>query len=130
MSHKIIIAFDIDGTICENKTGDLTYETVKPFPEAVGLIQRLHADGHTIILHTGRHMKTCNGDVGKVLARQGKTLLDWLEKYQIPYDSLYWNKPHADIFIDDAVHRHTDWVTSEQAIQDRITKGPRGPENP
>ena len=127
---KLIFAFDIDNTICENKFGDMTYADVKPFPEAVETIRWLKSEGHTIILHTARHMKTCGGNQGKVLARQGKTLLDWLDRWEIPYDELWWSKPHADLIVDDAVHRHTDWTTTLEAIKHRIHKGPRTPENP
>lgn len=126
----MIFCFDIDGVICENKTDGLTYATVKPFPEAIAVLKELKEQGHTIILYTGRHMKTCEGNTGKVLARQGKILLDWLEKYEIPFDEIYMNKPHVDLFIDDAAHHHTDWPSSIQAINERIKKGPRGPENP
>jgi capsule biosynthesis phosphatase len=126
----MIFAFDLDGTICENKTGDLTYATVLPFPAAIAVLKDLKSQGHTIILHTGRHMKTCGGNQGQILAKQGKVLLDWLEKWDIPYDEIWWSKPHADLFIDDAVHKHTDWASSIEAINERIRKGPRGPENP
>ena len=126
----MIFLFDIDGVIAENKVGDLTYETVKPIPGAMETLQQLHESGHTIILHTGRHMKTCNSNVGKVIAKQGKILLDWLEKYNIPYDELYFGKPHYDLSIDDASHHHIDWETTKQAIQYRIEKGPRTPQNP
>ncbi len=75
-------------------------------------------------------MKTCNGNVGEVLAKQGKTLLNWLDKWKIPYDELWMNKPHADLIVDDAAHKHTDWASTKQAILDRIHKGNRTPENP
>lgn len=127
---KLIFAFDIDNTICENKIGDMTYADVKPFPEAIKTLKELKAEGHTIILHTARHMKTCDGNQGKVLAKQGKILLDWLEKWDIPHDEIWWSKPHADLMIDDAVHQHTDWTSMVEAIKNRILKGPRGPENP
>lgn len=126
----MIFAFDIDNVICESKTDNLTYSTVKPFPEAIELLQDLKSVGHTIILFTGRHMKTCAGNQGKVLALQGKILLDWLEKYNIPYDEIWWSKPHADLYIDDAAHFHTDWHSTREAIVNRIKKGPRTPENP
>ena len=122
--------FDIDGVICENKVGDLTYKTVRPLPEAIEHLQQLWKDGHYIILCTGRHMKTCEGNLGRVIAKQGKTLLDWLETHKVPYDELYFGKPHYDLVIDDAAHKHTDWDTTAKAILDRIQKGPRGPENP
>lgn len=126
----MIFAFDLDNTVCERKLGDKTYDSVEPFPEALDTLRWLRSEGHTIILHTARHMKTCDGNVGRVLGKQGKTLFDWLEKHQIPYDEIWWSKPHADLFIDDAVHTHTDWTSSKQAILDRLDKGPRTAENP
>jgi len=126
----MIFAFDLDNTVCERKRGSMTYADVQPFPDAVETIKWLKDSGHTIILHTGRHMKTCEGNQGKVFGKQGKILFDWLEKHQIPYDEIWCSKPHADLFIDDAVHCHTDWESSIQAIKDRLAKGERTPENP
>ena len=54
----MIFCFDIDNTICENKSGDMTYSDVRPFPEAMATLSWLRNEGHTIILHTARHMKT------------------------------------------------------------------------
>lgn len=126
----MIFCFDIDNTICERKLNGKTYADVEPFPEAVETLRWLKSEGHTIILNTGRHMKTCEGNQGKVLAKQGKILFDWLEKHNIPYDELWWSKPHADLIVDDAAHHHTDWSSTVDAIKQRILKGPRGPENP
>lgn len=121
----MIFAFDLDGVICQFKTKSETYADVQPFPEAVQLLQSLKNEGHTIILYTARHMKTCNGNTGKILAKQGKILFDWLAKYSIPCDELWWSKPYADLTIDDAVHKHTDWKTTADAIAKRISDGPR-----
>lgn len=122
--------FDIDGVIAENKVGDLTYETLAPIPLAVETLKLLKKNGHYIILATGRHMNTCNANVGRVIATQGKTLLDWLEKHEVPYDELHFGKPHYDLVIDDAAHHHTGWITTMDAISERIAKGPRTAENP
>ena len=46
-------------------------------------------------------MRTCNGDVGKVIERVGKVTEDWLEKWKVPYDELVFGKPYADMYIDD-----------------------------
>lgn len=99
------ICFDIDGTICELKSYIGSYDKVQPLPGIVELMHKLKDDGHTIILNTARHMKTCKGNVGLVVAKQGKALLDWLDKHDIPYDELYFGKPYADIYIDDNCHR-------------------------
>jgi capsule biosynthesis phosphatase len=126
----MVFAFDIDNTICERKLNGKTYSDVEPFPEALETIKWLKSEGHTIILHTARHMKTCDGNQGKILGIQGKILFDWLEKHQIPYDEIWWTKPHADMFIDDAVYQHVDWDSTKEAIKNRIKKGPRTAENP
>lgn len=126
----MIFVFDIDNTICESKTGSKTYADVLPFPEAVSALQQLKTDGHTVILMTARHMKTCNGNQGRVIALQGKILLDWLTKHDIPYDEIWWSKPHADMYIDDAAHPHKDWPSTLEAISTRIQKGPRTVDNP
>ena len=46
-------------------------------------------------------MRTCNGDVAKVIEKIGKITEDWLEKWNVPYDELVFGKPYADIYIDD-----------------------------
>ena len=50
-------------------------------------------------------MKTCDANVGMVIARQGKILLQWLEDHQIEYDEIWFGKPNADIYIDDRGYR-------------------------
>ncbi len=54
-------------------------------------------------------MKTCEGNVGKVVAKQGKATIEWLEKNNVPYDELVFGKPYADIYIDDLAHRFEGW---------------------
>lgn len=103
------IAIDIDGTICELRKPDQQYADVQVVLGAPEKIRALKAAGHYIILLTARHMKTCQGNVGLVVARQGKTLLEWLEKYDIPYDEIWFGKPHADVYIDDNGYRFDRW---------------------
>ncbi len=103
------IAIDLDGTICEIREDPRTYEDVRLLPGAAERIQELKAAGHYIIILTARHMKTCNGNVGKVLARAGKITIDWLAEHQIPYDEIHFGKPNADIYIDDRAVRFTSW---------------------
>lgn len=46
-------------------------------------------------------MKTHNGNIGKIYADIGKITFDTLDKFNIPYDEIYFGKPYADIYIDD-----------------------------
>jgi hypothetical protein len=54
-------------------------------------------------------MKTCQGNLGMVTARISLITLKWLEKYDIPYDEIYFGKPHADVYIDDNAYRFNSW---------------------
>jgi capsule biosynthesis phosphatase len=103
------ICFDLDGVICELRTNGETYAELKPVSGAVEKLKALRAAGHTIIISTGRHMKTCQGNVGLVLARQGHVTLEWLARHDIPYDEIYFGKPWADVYVDDNALRFTSW---------------------
>jgi len=67
----------------------------------ISLVQRLHNEGHTIIIHTARRMATHKNNVGSVIRDIGRQTFDTLEKFNIPYDELLFGKPIADIYIDD-----------------------------
>ncbi len=100
---------DIDGTISELRKSGQEYTDVRVNKNAIEKIKALKAAGHYIILQTARHMKTCNGDQGKVVARIGKQTLDWLARYEIPYDEIYFGKPYADVYLDDLAETFTAW---------------------
>ncbi len=104
------IVVDLDGTICSLKAQGQTYADVVPLDGAVAALKQLKAAGHEIIIHTARNMKTCEGNVGKVMANVGKITLDWLDSYQIPYDEIVFGKPNGDIYIDDKALHFLGWV--------------------
>jgi UDP-N-acetylglucosamine diphosphorylase / glucose-1-phosphate thymidylyltransferase / UDP-N-acetylgalactosamine diphosphorylase / glucosamine-1-phosphate N-acetyltransferase / galactosamine-1-phosphate N-acetyltransferase len=95
------ICLDIDGTLCEVRGHGDDYAAVRPLPQAAERIRALRAAGHYVILATARHMQTCNSNVGMVVARQGQTLIAWLDRHGIEYDELWFGKPHADVYVDD-----------------------------
>ncbi len=95
------ICLDIDGTLCEVRGQGDDYAAVRPLPQAAERIRSLRAAGHYVILATARHMHTCGSNVGLVVARQGQTLITWLDRHGIEYDELWFGKPHADLYLDD-----------------------------
>lgn len=99
------LCIDIDGTLCEIRQQHQSYAEVEPLPGAVEKLKAMRQAGHYIILATARHMKTCDANVGMVIARQGKVLLQWLEDHDIEYDEIWFGKPNADIYIDDRGYR-------------------------
>ena len=95
------IVFDLDGVICELKKPSESYSEVSPKKKVIQKMRNLKDHGHYLIIHTGRHMRTCNGDVTKVIEKIGKITEEWLDKWNVPYDELVFGKPYADIYIDD-----------------------------
>ena len=113
---KLRICIDLDGTICTIKKADETYADVKVQAGAKEFIDKLRADGHTIIINTARNMQTQGHNVGKVMKNVGKITLDWLDKNEIYYDEIFFGKPNADITIDDRVIKFTDWNSLDKEI--------------
>lgn len=70
-------------------------------------IREWKSEGHAIIIHTARHMRTCNGNVEEVKRRVGRITLEWLAKWNVPYDEIYYGKPHGDVYIDDLAIRYS-----------------------
>jgi len=103
------IVIDLDGTICSIKEPHQSYADLEPLPGAAERIRMLRARGHYIIIVTARNMATCQSNLGKVLKNVGKITLDWLEKYGIEYDEIYFGKPNAEVYIDDRALRFTGW---------------------
>ena len=103
------ICIDLDGVICELRRPGQSYGELKPIPGAVEKLRTLRQAGHYIIIATARHMKTCGGNVGQVIARQGQITLEWLSKYAVEYDEIHFGKPHAQVYIDDNAFTFRSW---------------------
>ena len=103
------ICIDLDGVIAKLKQERQTYADVEPVEGSVERLRALKQAGHYLILLTARHMKTCNGNPGIVMARVGKITMDWLEQHGVPYDEIHFSKPWADVYIDDNALRFERW---------------------
>ena len=103
------ICIDLDGVVCKLRKPGQTYSELEPVPGAIEKIQKLRENGHYIIIYTARHMKTCEGNVGKILARQGLVTLKWLDDHKVDYDEIYFGKPWAQVYLDDNAFRFTSW---------------------
>jgi capsule biosynthesis phosphatase len=111
------ICIDIDGTICHLRKFDENYKDLQPIENAAEKIQQLKLQGHYIILYTARHMRTCQGNVGKVIALQAHTLIEWLRRHGFAYDELIFGKPDADVYIDDkAMEFKSSWDNTYEKL--------------
>lgn len=95
------ICFDLDNTLVTYPLINNDYTTVEPIEKNISLLRYLKQLGNIIIIYTARRMKTHNGNIGKINCDIGKITFDTLDKFNIPYDEIYFGKPYADYYIDD-----------------------------
>ena len=93
--------FDLDNTLVTYPQKQNDYSSVLPIEKNIKIVKYLKRLGHTIIIYTARRMKTHSGNIGKLTKDIGKITFDTLEKFNIPYDEIYFGKPYADFYIDD-----------------------------
>jgi capsule biosynthesis phosphatase len=96
------ICFDLDNTLVTFPSEKGDYTSVQPIQRNIDFLKYLRNFGHTIIIYTARRMKSHSGNVGRVMADIGKITFDTLERFDIPYDEIYFGKPYANVYIDDA----------------------------
>ena len=100
-----VIAFDLDETLCtrskDETNGPEKYEKCVPIERNIALLNKLRADGHTILIYTSRGMTFFSGNVQlinrKILPLTVRQLAEW----GVGYDKLIMGKPHYDVFVDD-----------------------------
>jgi capsule biosynthesis phosphatase len=107
------IVFDVDGTLCLKKTPEQTYDQVAPMPEMVAKLREYRERGFYVILATSRNMNTYSGNVGLLVANTAKTLMEWLDRHEVPYDELHVGKPWAGkggFYVDDKAIRPDEFL--------------------
>ncbi|MEF1220802.1 HAD hydrolase family protein, partial [Photobacterium damselae] len=93
---------DLDGTITQANTSD--YKNVKPALDVIEKLREYHQQGFEIVISTARNMRTFEGNVGKINIHTLPIIVEWLEKYDVPYDEILVGKPwcgHEGFYIDD-----------------------------
>ena len=98
---KYRFCFDLDNTLVTYPEIEGDYTSVRPIQRTINFLNSLHSQGHTIIIHTARRMRTHSGNIGKVQSDIGKITFETLDKFEINYDEIYFGKPYANFYIDD-----------------------------
>ena len=93
--------FDLDNTLVTSPAVPGNYATCKPILRVIDYLQKLHADGHYIIVYTARRMRTHDANIGRVVADVAAITIQQLSDFAIPYNELVFGKPFADFYIDD-----------------------------
>lgn len=121
--------FDIDGTICPIKKKEEKYEDLVPYSNVVDKIRYYHEKGAKIVLFTSRNMNSYHGNIGMINANTAKILLEWLEKWDIPYDEIVYGKPwpgHKGFYVDDRTVRPDEFLNCSVEELDEICEKSHG----
>lgn len=110
MTKKIII--DLDETI-SSKVDGLSYESAVPRDDVIKKMRQYHEMGFAICIFTARNMRTFEGNIGKINVYTLPIIIDWLNKYDVPYDEIVVGKPwcgHDGFYVDDRAVRPSEFV--------------------
>lgn len=128
MYEDITFIFDIDGTLCPIKGTEEKYEDLIPYKNMIERIKYYKENGAKIILFTSRNMNSYNGNIGKINKNTAKILLNWLDKWEIPYDEIIYGKPwpgHKGFYVDDRTIRPNEFLNKDIKELDEICKKAR-----
>lgn len=127
MYKDMTLIFDVDGTLCPIKKQEERYEDLIPYAAMVDKIRLYHERGAKIVLFTSRNMKSYGGNLGKINVHTARTLLAWLEKWNIPFDEILYGKPwpgNNGFYIDDRTIRPDEFLElSVQEMDQRCAEG-------
>lgn len=128
MLQKYTFVFDVDGTLCPIKRKDEKYEDLVPYSDMVNKLRYYHSHGAKIILYTSRNMKTYHGNIGLINKYTAQTLLDWLRRWDIPYDEIVYGKVwpgSKGFYVDDRTVRPDEFLNKSVFELEDICKSSR-----
>lgn len=113
MENKGTLIVDLDGTLCPIKKRGEEYKDLVPYTAMVEKIKEWKNEGFKIVLFTARNMRTYEGNLGLINAHTARATMDWLDKWNIPYDEILFGKPwpgHKGFYIDDRAIRPDEFL--------------------
>ena len=100
MTKQRVIAFDIDGVLCEETNKPDDYADRRPVQLGIACVKYAKRQGAKVILYTARYPED------EEVTRR------WLRKHKVPFDELFLGKPKADAYVDDRAFR---WPVTNMA---------------
>ena len=113
MYKDVTLIFDVDGTLCPIKEKNDEYINLIPDEEMIEKLKEYKKEGAKIVLFSSRNMKSYDGNLGKINANTAPIMLEWLKKWQIPDDEIYFGKPwpgHRGLYVDDRAVRPDEFL--------------------
>lgn len=126
MFEGLSFVFDIDGTLCPIKEKGQEYIDLVPYADMVEKLREYKAGGAKIVLFTSRNMNSYGGNIGLINANTAKVLLQWLDKWDIPYDEIIYGKPwpgKRGFYVDDRAVRPDEFLKYSEEELKSICEG-------
>ena len=115
---------DLDDTISITHKGD--YINSIPIVEMINKLKKYKNEGFEIVINSSRNMRTYNTNLGKINIYTLPNIIDWLNKYDVPFDEVYVGKPWCGFdgfYIDDKSIRPSEFLShSYDEIVDILKK--------
>jgi capsule biosynthesis phosphatase len=119
---KIII--DLDDTI--SFSSGANYSEATPVLPVIEKLKYYSSLNFSIVIFTSRNMRTYEGDIGKINIHALPTIIDWLKKYEVPFDEVIVGKPwcgNDGFYVDDKSIRPSEFANLNLSqIQELIAK--------
>lgn len=128
MEQLFTLIIDVDGTLCPIKRREEKYEDLIPYGAMVEKIRSYHNEGAKIVLFSSRNMNTYGGNLGLINRHTASVLMDWLKRWDIPYDEIFFGKPwpgHNGFYVDDRSVRPKEFLTHTPEELAKICEGDR-----
>jgi capsule biosynthesis phosphatase len=102
---------DLDDTISITVEGD--YVNSVPIQPFIDILHKYKAEGFEIAINSSRNMRTYESNVGKINIYTLPNIVEWLGKYNVPFDEVYIGKPWCGFegfYIDDKSIRPSEFI--------------------
>lgn len=115
---------DLDDTLSITHKGDYINST--PIVEMINKLKEYKNEGFEIVINSSRNMRTYETNLGKINIYTLPNIIDWLRKYDVPFDEVYVGKPWCGFdgfYIDDKSIRPSEFLNhSYDEIVDILKK--------
>lgn len=115
---------DLDDTITITSEGDYINST--PIVAMINKLKEYKNEGFEIVINSSRNMRTYNNNLGKINIYTLPNIIEWLRKYDVPFDEVYVGKPWCGFdgfYIDDKSIRPSEFLNhSYDEIVDILKK--------
>ena len=124
---RLRIVIDVDGTLAQFKKPDEEYSDLLPIQAVLDKLREYAELGYYIIVYSSRNMRTYDNNLGLLQANTLPKLVQWLQKWEVPFDEVHVGKPWCGFngfYVDDKAIRPSEFVSmSREDIEALVGEG-------